>query len=84
MRYKVVCIRDRAIDAYGVPVFVASIGSAIRSFTDEINRAAEDNQMYKHPEDFDLYSLGEFDGDSGTFECERPRQIAVGKDVKVS
>jgi len=83
MRYKVLTVRDRAIDAYGQPFFSASVGGAIRSFSDEINRAHENNQLNKHPEDFDLFSLGEFDDQTGEFDATRPQQVAVGKDLIV-
>lgn len=83
MRYKIVAIRDRAADVYGQPFFVPSVGVAIRSFSDEVNRAGDNNNLYNHPEDFDLYSLGEYDDEAGSFECTRPMQLAVGKDVKV-
>lgn len=82
MKYKVVCVRDRAADCFGQPQFVLSVGAAIRGFGDEINRAADNNGFYKHPEDFDLYELGTFDDQDATFECsESPRQIAIGKDL---
>lgn len=81
MRYKILAIRDRAIDSYGQPFYSASTGGAIRSFADELNRAAENNQLYKHPEDFDLFLLGEFDDSTGEFDTTRPAQIAVGKDL---
>jgi hypothetical protein len=85
MKYRVIVVRDRAADVYGIPSVVASIGGAIRSFGDEVNRAADDNQFYKHPEDFDLYELGTYDDAEGRYECEgAPRQIAVGKDLKRS
>jgi len=83
MRYKIVAIRDRAIDAFGVPAFVNNIGGAIRSFGDEVKRphsVDRPNNLNQHPEDYDLYSLGEFDDETGTFECTRPQQIAIGKD----
>lgn len=83
MKYLVVAVRDRAADAYGVPMFVASLGGAIRSFGDEINRAAENNSLYQHPEDYDFYSLGTFDDATGSFECHIPKQIAVGKDLSI-
>lgn len=83
MRYKVLAIRDRAIDAFGQPFFSSSIGGAIRSFTDEINRVAENNQLNKHPEDFDLFALGEYDDSTGRFDCADPSQVAIGKDLKV-
>jgi len=82
MRYKILCIRDRAIDAFGQPFFSASTGGAIRSFADEINRTDPNNQLNRHPEDFDLYSLGEFDDSTGRFDTSDPSQIAIGKDLK--
>lgn len=83
MRYKVLAVRDRAIDAFGQPFFSTSVGGAIRGFTDEINNAREGNQLNKHPEDFDLYLLGEFDDANGKFETSDPSQVAIGKDLKV-
>ena len=83
MRYKVVCIRDRAADVFGMPNFVMSIGGAIRSFSDEVNRQADGNQLNLHPGDFDLYELGVFDDEWARFEplADGPRQIAIGKDL---
>lgn len=81
MRYKILTVRDRAIDTYAQPFFTSSIGGAIRSFADEINRANENNQLNKHPEDFDLFALGEFDDQTGEFDTTRPAQVAVGKDL---
>lgn len=83
MKYIVVSVRDRAADAYGRPFFVAALGQAIRSFTDEVNKKGPDNTIGSHPEDFDLYHLGTFDDATGTFECGTPRQIAIGKDVSL-
>lgn len=81
MRYKILAVRDRAIDSYGQPFFSGSTGGAIRSFADEINRRSDTNQLNKHPEDFDLFLLGEFDDQTGEFDSCRPAQIAVGKDL---
>lgn len=84
MKYIVIAVRDRAADVYGVPMFVASRGGAIRSFADEINRPADGNVYAKHPEDFDLFEVGTFDDNSCSFDLlDRPLQIAVGKDLVV-
>jgi hypothetical protein len=82
----IICsVKDRAADAYGRPLFVPSVGLAIRSFSDEINRSADDNQMFHHSDDFDLYELGTFDDSTGIIECHvTPKQLALGKQVKVS
>lgn len=80
MKYKIVTIRDRAADVFGIPSFVLSMGAAVRSFGDEINKK-DGSPLSAHPEDFDLFSLGEYDDETGEFEGGVPRQIAVGKDL---
>jgi len=83
---QIICtVKDRAADAYGRPMFVPSAGVAIRSFSDEINRNNADNQLYNHPDDFDLYELGEFDDNTGLFTLhEQPKLLSLGKQVKIS
>ncbi len=83
---QVICtVKDRAADAYGRPMFVPSAGVAIRSFSDEINRDNADNQLFNHPDDFDLYELGEFDDNTGLFALhEQPKLLSLGKQVKIS
>lgn len=78
----VVAVFDSAVNAFGRPIFVPSIGVALRSFGDEVNRKAEDNQMFQHPEDFVLHYLCDFDEESGVFVTEEPRRVlARAKDV---
>ena len=49
-----------------------------------MNRPSEDNQTYQHPEDFDLFELGEFDDTTGRFTLfDVPKQLALGRMVKV-
>ena len=84
MKLVLCSVKDRAADAYGRPMFVPSIGVAIRSFSDEINRTDPDNQLANHPDDFDLYELGEFDDNSGLFALhDQPKLISLGKQVKI-
>jgi len=81
----IICsVKDRAADAFGRPLFVPSVGLAIRSFSDEVNRQADDNQMYHHFDDFDLFELGTFDDSNGIIECHpQPKLLTLGKSVKV-
>lgn len=83
MQYKVFSIRDRAADVYGQPFYAPTRGAAIRMFTDEVNRKDDNNNLYKHPEDFDLYELGVFDDNTGQFTTDQVEQVCVGKDVSV-
>lgn len=82
----VVAVLDTATQLYGQPFYVPAIGAAMRSFTDEVNRQAGDNQLNKHPDDFHLYHLADFDDEQGTFTTppEGPRLLARGKDVQTA
>jgi len=85
MKLIICTVKDRAADAYGRPMFVPSTGVAIRSFSDEINRNNAENQLYNHPDDFDLYELGEFDDNTGLFTLhEQPKLLSLGKQVKLN
>jgi hypothetical protein len=77
----VVCVKDRAADVFNRPFFVPHRNVAIRDFTDEVNRVAVDNQLNKHPDDFDLYLLGEFDDSRGAFVNNEPQVLVRAKDV---
>lgn len=84
MKLVIVAIRDRAVDAFGMPNFVPALGAAMRSFADEVNRKDDQgrNQLNAHPEDFDLYELGVYDDSEASFDLlDRPRQVAIGKDL---
>lgn len=84
MKLNICSVKDRAADAFGRPMFVPSIGVAIRSFSDELNRASDDNQLYNHPDDFDLYDFGIFDDNTGLFELhDQPKLLSLGKQVKI-
>lgn len=80
MRLQVVSVLDRATAAYGRPVFVQAIGQAMRSFTDEANNKESD--IGKHPDDYDLYHLGDWDDVSGRFSnFEEPKHLVRAKDL---
>lgn len=79
----VVAARDAAMQAFGRPAFAPSVGTAMRSFADEVNRADAENGFHKHPEDYELHLLAEFDDETGCFSAPEggPRCLVRGKDV---
>lgn len=79
-KHQMISVVDRAAGCFGTPFFVPAKGVGIRSFTDEVNRADEKNQLHQHPDDFDLYTLGTFDDIEGSFESE-VHMLVRGKDV---
>lgn len=75
-------IRDSAIDSFLRPLFVNAPGQAIRSFTDEVQRADPTNDLNKHPSDFELYTLGQWDDQTGRFNVsDGPVLLVRGKDA---
>jgi hypothetical protein len=83
MKQVVVAIKDRAANAFGRPFFVATDGVAIRSFMDEVSRDDPSNQLFSHPDDFDLFRLGHYDDISGMIEMEsEPFLLMLGKQVR--
>lgn len=83
MELQILAVLDRQANAFMRPIFVGAIGQAVRSFSDEVNRAAQDNIMYHHPADFSLHHFGAWDDDNGSFTIfPEPRQITLGEHVK--
>lgn len=81
MKYQVLAVHDSALGQYLVPMHFQSVGQAIRSFTDEVNRSAKDNMMFQHPEHFKLFQLGVYDADSGLYETRPPHFLVSAQEV---
>ena len=71
---KIYAVRDNAIEAFGQPIFVEAQGQAVRSFIDEANNP--ESMLNKHPEDFDLYHIGEYNKQTGAIMGVTPERIA--------
>ena len=84
MLHYVVSVKDRAAEVFNRPFCVPHRNVAIRDFTDEVNPQAADNQLSKHPDDFDLYLLGEFNDNTGEFVFDgSPVVLVRAKDVLI-
>jgi len=82
MIMQMMSVRDVKSDSFGNPWFAPTVGMAVRSFTDEVNRDENSSTAAKHPEDFQLYHLGSFESTSGTFETQIPKLVITGSEVK--
>jgi len=82
MKYSVCAVKDRAVDAFNRPLYVPTVGVAIRSFTDECNK--KDSELHLHPEDYDLYEIGSWDDQTAIYtSLEAPRVIARAQDIAI-
>ncbi len=65
MSKKIYAIRDNKIGSFAPPCLFDNDATAIRAFGDLVSRD-KDSLMYLHPEDFSLWSLGEFETENGS------------------
>ncbi|NBQ69151.1 MAG: hypothetical protein EBU46_10075 [Nitrosomonadaceae bacterium] len=82
MQQVILSVKDTAAQAFGRPMFLPTAAVGVRSFRDEVNRSDPNNEMHKHPDDFELYELGMFDDSTGVIEVSTPRLVARAKDLK--
>lgn len=81
MIQKVFGVRDTKALAFLQPYFSNSTGAAVRAFSDEVNNTDGRSMIQKHPEDFVLYELGEFDDNTGAFVSHSPiKMLGCGAD----
>lgn len=64
MKMIIVGIFDRKAQSFTEMTSTPSIGVAARQFTEAVNKPS-DSPIYKWPEDFELYELGDWDTESG-------------------
>lgn len=77
---KIVVVHDAALACFLNPFVTPHIGGAIRSFMDEARN--QESPVNKHPEDYDLYLIGDYDTDTGMITPQVPMQIASATDAK--
>lgn len=75
-------VKDLAVQAFGQPFFVRHRGEALRSFQDEANNNKTTSAIAQHPEDYELYYLGQYNDEAGEITSPAtPELIARAKDL---
>lgn len=75
MKMVICSIQDSKAQAWLTPLFFQSNAQAVRSFGDAVN---SDTDFAKHPEDYTLFQVGEFDPSEGIVLGISPVSLAVG------
>lgn len=82
MKSVLIAVRDQKSNSYTQPVTAPSRGVALRSWADQINDPANaKSDQSRHPEDFSLWYLGEYDDNTGEISPAKPEQMAVASDL---
>lgn len=75
---KVFAVFDSAVTAFERPFFARHAAEAIRSFEDAVRDPQ--SPFIKHPLDFTLFQLGDFNDVSGEFSGGPPQRLAAAAD----
>jgi len=76
MIHKIYAVYDSKGEVYTPPFFDHAEGRALRTFADCCND--EGHQFGKHPEDYTLFNLGQYDDSTGTITQDKITSIATG------
>jgi len=81
MIHKAFSVKDLKAGAFAPPFFMPSVPPAIRAFGDAVLH--RDELMSRHPDDFVLYCVGEFDDNLGLMAgYEVPEPVISARKVK--
>ncbi len=80
MKYKIYTTYDSKSESYTLPFYYPLDAQAIRTFTDWVNDP--DHPFGKHPEDYTLFSIGEYDATMATVTQEKIISIGNGLQFK--
>jgi len=83
MILKVYSVFDSKVACFGKPWYSVSDAAAIREFGDAVNDGSNpNNQWFRHPEDFQLFVIGEFDDGTGALEDQKPKALISAASLK--
>ncbi len=79
MIIKLFTIYDSKADAYLAPIHMQTTGQALRAFQDTVLDPT--HAFSKHPEDYSLFSVGQFDDSNCKFDL-LPTPICIAKAIE--
>ncbi len=82
MNHKIFSVYDSAAELYQRPFVAHNTKTAVRAFKD-ISVAA-DSEYAKHPHDYTLMELGEFNDASGEIKPTTPRKVITALEAQAS
>lgn len=78
MKMLVFSIEDKVAGAFMQPFFMHTKGQASRSFGDLVSN--KDSMVSKHPNDYRLFCIGEYDDETGDLKNSKNEFIINGSD----
>lgn len=79
MKTKVYSLFDLKAAVYSTPFFMPNDSMAVRSFSDLVND--KQTMVNRHPEDFILHGIGQFDDEKGVVEGMSPWVVVTASSL---
>lgn len=77
----VISVYDTVAKVYGPPLAFLNAGEGARWFSDMVQDPQNGGNLHRHPKDFVLYQIGEFDDVSGELKWFSPaNRLGLGTD----
>lgn len=70
---KVYTIADKKAECYSQPFYALTDQAAVRTFRDAVN--TDDSPYNRHPEDYSLFSIADFDDRTGVISSHTVRHL---------
>jgi hypothetical protein len=82
MKVNIYAVYDSAAKAYGRPIFLQADGLVMRAFKDMVNDPRKETDISKHPEQFTLFKIAEYDDQHGVIvPLETLKLMASGHEM---
>lgn len=82
MKQYIFSVYDSKAEMFNQPMFFKAKPEALRAFQDEANRL--DSAIFKHPGDYSLFLIGEFDVETGLITpLTPPQSLGLGLEFQI-
>lgn len=76
-------VLDAKVGAFAPPWAQMSENAAIRTFSDDVNNSQDSRNMWnRHPEDYSLFAVGEFNTETGELIPSTPKALVNASALK--
>lgn len=84
MNIVILVIRDSASKSFGIPQFTPAIGVFTRDLGDLVNGQDRKHPFAAHPEDYEVFKIGEYDDATGVIKPGTMEPVIRLKDLVVT
>lgn len=84
MILKVFSAFDAKLAVFDAPFYMLTDAAAIRAFSDQVNDSSGQSCLAKwnrHPEDYSLFRIGEFNDQTGEIVCSKPVSLVTASAI---